>query len=202
VHFTPATSPRPRDHSHLQSYRSFPDVFEGCLARPSPAGTISSSTPSKSSSAIPLRTLVPSSRQSDEHSLLEADEKQHGSRRSSDSTGSAFSYLSDTGDLGDQLADEEDPLRIDLDGESEGQNGNARKKRRSKRVHYVEENKANGHSTKGGIDKEQIPIPDPPPRTIRVAEVFLAFIMTGSRQSSLRNGLVGKPLLYVDRFGG
>lgn len=66
----------------------------------------------------------------------------------------------------------------------------------------MEENKANGHSTKGGIDKEHIPIPDPAPRTIRVVEIFLAFIMTGNRQSSLRNGLVGKPLLYVDRFGG
>ncbi len=163
-------------------------------------GTIPSSTPSGPSN-IPLRTLVPAARHSDEHSLLEKDEKGRRPRRSSESAGSEFSFFSDAGDLAEQLADEEDPLRIDIRGSSDSQ-GRAGSRRRqenghSKRVRYVEKDKFGGRRAHRGLDKEAIQIPNPRPRKISRAEAALAVAMTGDWQSALSRGLVGKPLLYV-----
>lgn len=171
----------------------------------SPTDTIPSLAPSApSSSSIPLRTLVPSGPESDDQlSLLDsADEKHHGARRASGSAGSDFSLFSEAGDLGDQLAaehdlDEDDPLQFESDGDAAGRHKYGNGRSNKGRVKYVEEHKARakGHSAKKSITKEHIRIPDPPRRRISVPEIVLAFIMTGRRQSSLQNGLVGKPLL-------
>lgn len=49
----------------------------------------------------------------------------------------------------------------------------------------------------GGVSKEAIVIPDPPPRQVSKAEVILALIMApGDPQTAKARGLVGKPLLY------
>ena len=179
-------------------------------------GTIPSSTPS----GIPLRNLIPPSRrsESDEHSPLrpdgdEHDEKRGGSpRRSSDSAGSDFSFFSDTGDLAQQLADEEDPLQIDIRGSSEGKrlgtphaarsrihtphtaNG-TRSQKETRHVRYADQGQL--EDNKLPLDKEAIEIPDPGPRKIGPVEKLLAVIMTGNRERARSSGLVGKPLLCV-----
>lgn len=151
---------------------------------------------------IPLRTLASPSlpRTGDEHStaLLDETNEKQGRRRSSDSAGSDFSLWSDTGDLAEQLAEEEDPLQINLRASFDNhppRRGPRPQGRQSKHVHYVQQ----GHQTHKGtnrfLDKEAIQIPNPPPRKISRTEEFLARIMTGDRQSSHSHGLTGKPLL-------
>lgn len=153
---------------------------------------------------IPLRTLASPSlpRTRDEHStaLLDSANEKQGRRRSSDSAGSDFSLWSDTGDLAEQLADEEDPLQINLRGSFENQSarrGPRPQGRQSKHVHYGQQDHHTRKGTNRGVDKEAIQIPNPPPRQISRTEEFLARIMTGERQSSLSHGLTGKPLLYA-----
>jgi len=128
------------------------------------------------------------------------NEKQ-GSRRSSDSAGSDFSLWSDTGDLAEQLADEEDPLRIQLRGSVDGQGLGAEEsrplQRQPKYVHYTEHNHLEHKTTNPGLSKEAIEIPSPPARQIGRTEKALAVIMTGDRQKAQMQGLTGKPLLYV-----
>lgn len=128
------------------------------------------------------------------------NEKQ-GSRRSSDSGGSDFSLWSDTGDLAEQLADEEDPLRIQLresvDGQGLGAAVSRPLQRRPKYVHYTEHNHLEQNTTNPGLNKEAIEIPEPPARQIGRTEKALAIIMTGDRQKAQMHGLTGKPLLYV-----
>ena len=125
------------------------------------------------------------------------DEKQ-ASRRSSDSAGSDFSLWSDTGDLAEQLADEEDPLRIPVRESLEGALESKPLHRRSKHVNF---NELHGRSKEGvgkaGLSKEAIEIPNPPARQIGRVEKVLATIMTGDRQRAQSHGLTGKPLLYV-----
>lgn len=127
-------------------------------------------------------------------------EKEKHPRRSSYSSATPsddFSLWSDTGDIAEQLANEEDPLRIELDplnpeGQSlAGRHGGGRKKR------VAFQNGHSGASAQGGIDKEAIRIPEPPPRYISRAEKILAVIMSpGDPQTARTRGLVGKPLLY------
>ncbi len=155
-------------------------------------GTIPSSKP-LDPLTIPLRTLASPSQPRDEHSDALLDEKQ-GSRRSSDSAGSDFSLWSDTGDLAEQLADEEDPLRINLGGSVDG--GSARPKPRARHVHYTEHIYPEHKTTNPGLDKEAIEIPNPPQRKVGRTETVLAVIMTGDRQRSRSHGLTGRPLLY------
>ena len=112
-----------------------------------------------------------------------------------------FSLWSDTGDIAEQLADEEDPLHIELDPlSSEGRNLNTsgRGGGRSKRVTFRVQDHPETKNTNAGIDKEAITIPNPPPRQIGTAEKVLALIMAPSDPQAARTrGLVGKPLLYV-----
>ena len=169
--------------------------------QPSPTGTIPSSTSSKPAS-IPLRNLIPPTRLSDdEHSLLSSNEKQGSSRRSSDSAGSDFSFFSETGDLAEQLANEEDPLQINLRGSLEGVRPGTSlskpKKQTSKKIRYVQQDHLERKKTNPIIDKEAIEIPEPAQREISRAECLFATIMTGNRQASQTHGLVGKPLLFA-----
>lgn len=106
-----------------------------------------------------------------------------------------FSLWSDTGDIAEQLADEEDPLRIELDPlNSEGRALNGRAGR-GKKVAFKHDDHTDHNA--GGVNKEAIVIPNPPPRQISKVEIALAFIMApGDPQAAKARGLVGKPLLY------
>ena len=166
---------------------------------PSATVTISSSKP-YDSAIIPLRTLASSSQPRGEDSAALLKDKK-GNRHSSDSAGSDFSLWSDTGDLAEQLADDEDPLRIRLRESVEDQ-GLSRSNlsplhRRPKHVHYLHHIHLEQTTTNPGLSKEAIEIPNPPARQIGRTEKALAIIMTGDRQKSQMQGLTGKPLLYV-----
>ncbi|KAI4274443.1 MAG: hypothetical protein L6R38_006102 [Xanthoria sp. 2 TBL-2021] len=186
------------DGPHVsQPHHSF--CVPGCGQQPTITGIIPPST----SVPIPLRNLGRgSSRHSpDDHStslLQESNEKAR--RHSSDSAGSDFSLWSDTGDLAEQLADEEDPLQIKLrdsfDPELLNRPGSKPRAATPKHVHYIPHDHLERKTTNPGIDKEAIQIPEPPPRQIGRTEYCLAIIMTGNRSKSQSHGLTGKPLLY------
>ena len=152
-----------------------------------------SSTP-----AIPLQPLQSHSRDSAEHSNsgleINSEKPRYGrsNRRastSSNSQASDFSIWSDTGDLAEQLASEEDPLRIRL-RKSEDDRGQE-PRLRTRRVHYGDET-----LLKGDIDKEAIDIPNITHRRVSRAHCILAAIMSPNDMSTARTkGLVGKPLL-------
>jgi hypothetical protein len=108
-----------------------------------------------------------------------------------------FSLWSDTGDIAEQLTNEEDPLRIELDPLNEQgkalDGGGGRKQRR---VHYRDEDHLSKKVIHPGIDKEAIPIPKAAPRRIRKFERLLAILMApNDPQTAKTKGLVGKPLL-------
>jgi len=145
---------------------------------------------------IPLRTLASPSRPRDERAEALLDEKR-ADRRSSDSGGSDFSLWSDTGDLAEQLADEEDPLRIQIGESAEGPSEESRPLQcRKKHVHYTPHSHLEPKTTNSGLSKEAIEIPNPPARQIGRTEKALAIIMTGDRQRAQMHGLTGQPLLY------
>ena len=138
--------------------------------------------------------------------MLESANEKQGSRRSSDSAGSDFSLWSDTGDLAEQLADQEDPLQIDLrksvDNEAPGGSGSRPRERPAKRVHYSQQDHLHRKNTNPGISKEAIQIPEPTARHISQTEKVVATIMSGDRQASHMHGLTGKPLLYAPTATG
>ncbi|KAF2688631.1 hypothetical protein K458DRAFT_428164 [Lentithecium fluviatile CBS 122367] len=149
---------------------------------------------------IPLHTLSSSStrnRDGDSAHLLEDHDKE--SPRSSFDTpesGSDLSLWSDTGDLVDQLADQEDPLRIRLRESLDGAYP-SKARRQPKRVRYQSQDGTNEKS--GGsrrLRKEDIEVPDPGPRTISKAERILASIMAPNDGPSRIHGLHGKKLIY------
>lgn len=147
---------------------------------------------------IPLHTLGSSARQHDADSahLLENQDK-NSDRSSFDDTpseGSDFSLWSDTGDLVDQLADQEDPLRIQLRESLDGARP-SKHRRPQKRVRYQSQDGFTEKSGPGGIRKEDIEIPDPGPRTISKAERILALIMAPRDGPSRIHGLHGKKLM-------
>ena len=111
-----------------------------------------------------------------------------------------FSLWSDTGDLAEQFANEEDPLRIELDplnNEGRRLNGHSRGGGR-KKVAFKEQDRFEGQRSPAGLSKEAIPIPEPPPRHIPSFEKLLALIMApNDPQGARARGLVGKPLLCV-----
>ncbi|KAL8844097.1 MAG: hypothetical protein Q9176_001503 [Flavoplaca citrina] len=189
-------SPRPTPTSLI---RPFFLSVPGCRQQPTITGIIPPST----SVPIPLRNLGrPSSRQSqDDHSTsLLQESNENAGRPSSDSAGSDFSLWSDTGDLAEQLADEEDPLQIRLhqsfDAELLSRPASKPRAVTPKHVHYSPRDPSEHRKLKPGIDKEAIQIPEPPPRQIGRVEYGLAIIMTGNRSKSQSHGLTGKPLLY------
>jgi hypothetical protein len=160
---------------------------------------------------IHRRTFSAPSRPSldDQHStaLLSQAKKQPrqaGNRRSSytsyasSNDSDEFSLWSDTGDIAEQLAEEEDPLRIqlqplNLEGKTISGHGG---KKKTKRVHYQDQANFQGKIANPGLDKEAIIIPEPAQRRISVSEKYLAYIMAPSdRETARKRGLVGKPLL-------
>lgn len=141
-----------------------------------------------------------------------------GRRDSDDSAAdSDFDSWTDTGDIAEQLADEEDPLRIRLqdttlktdDGFFAGLRGATRhhdssssshgKKKQNKRVQF--RRSVSSHSDplskeqSGVVNKEAIEVPDVAPRRPSRGVRLLAAIMPGTGI----HGLTGKPLMCVDR---
>ncbi|KAI9894626.1 MAG: hypothetical protein M1814_001982 [Vezdaea aestivalis] len=178
-------------------------MLGGAAVRSAPLpDTISSSKPRRPAN-IPLRILPSHNPDAAESSLLgSVDEKETGRssaspRPSEDSASSDFSNWSDTGDLAEQLADEEDPLQIKLKDSLDSSHANKSRTRQTKRVRYHHQS-TNSHNkeSRAGLEKSEIYIPDPGPRSILLAERLLAIIMTGDRESSHMHGLTGKPLLY------
>jgi hypothetical protein len=170
---------------------------------------------------IHRRTFSAPSRPSldDQHStaLLSQAEKQprqEGNRRSSYTSYASsndsddFSLWSDTGDIAEQLAEEEDPLRIQLhplnpEGKTISGHVGRRKEKKKKRVRYQDQAHSEGKIPNPGLDKEAIRIPEPAERRISVFEKYLAYIMAPSdRETARKRGLVGKPLLSVRASGG
>lgn len=135
--------------------------------------------------------------------LPSRSEKQHSqeNNRPSSYTSSTdsddFSLWSDTGDIAEQLAEEEDLLRIQLqplDTEGRALDGQGGKKKR--RVHYLKQDHLERKNTNPGIVKEAICIPEPAPRRISRFEKYFAYIMAlNDRETARKRGLVGKPLL-------
>ena len=166
---------------------------------PSTTVTIPSSKP-YDSATIPLRALRNPSRPREQDSATLLNEKK-GNRHSSDSAGSDFSLWSDTGDLAEQLANEEDPLHIRLQNSVDDQTFSRPRatpsRHRPRHVHYAQQTRLEDKTTNPGLSKEAIEIPNPPARQIGRIEKTLAVVMTGDRQRSQIHGLTGKPLLYV-----
>ncbi|KAF5262098.1 hypothetical protein FOXYS1_7185 [Fusarium oxysporum] len=181
--------------------------------------------PSKSSrlpSNIPLRTLRPDNQQyqdpdSQATSLLASrndhdrdydddsdDNRQHRSdvaksHRRSSYSGSESSWT-DTGDIGEQLADEHDPVRLQLSSDVEDEllaNVHRRhpKPGNQKRVR-IQDSHHHRHSQSRSalINKEAIEVPNFNPPGPSRAERVLGAIMAG-RTGSI-HGLTGKALIY------
>ncbi|KAE8360212.1 hypothetical protein BDV27DRAFT_168050 [Aspergillus caelatus] len=170
---------------------------------PITTANITSTSSPRTSSSIPLRSLEYRSRSPPVQSVRERESaSEKGSRRSSlsaRSVESEYSLWTDTGDLAEQLANEEDPLRIrleeSLDREISSRLGSRARVKQLKRVHYP--NESNLVTEQAEPEKTSIEIPRPPARHISRVERLLAVIMSPSnRQTAQMHGLVGKPLLY------
>jgi hypothetical protein len=150
---------------------------------------------------IPLHNLSSSTRPRDADSayLLENHDGNYSPRTSFDtpSGDSDFSLWSDTGDLVDQLADQEDPLAIRLRESLEGDRSKHR--RPQKRVRYQEQDESSEKPQRGGaIRKEDIEIPEPGPRNIPKAEQIIARLIMAPQDGPSRiHGLHGKKLVLV-----
>jgi hypothetical protein len=135
-------------------------------------------------------------------SLSEADDEEE----EDDTADSDFSTWTDTGDLGDQLFDQEDPLSAALASELPNRSrdrgtvagaarlpGSARKKK----VRY-DISESEGEKKRTGVvkRKEDIAIPSPPPRRIPLGERILVLIMAPNDGPSRMHGLHGKKLMY------
>ena len=115
-------------------------------------------------------------------------------------SGSESSWT-DTGDIGVQKGDDDDPVRLQLsdDIEEELLAGVQQRSRNShKRVRIQSASPGpHGHSPRAVIDKEAIEVPRVIPPTPPVGARCIGFIMSG--RSGAAKGLTGKPLLYVPR---
>jgi hypothetical protein len=128
--------------------------------------------------------------------LLEEAEKQSDDF----STGS----YDNTGDIADQL-DDEDPLQIHLKRSLEEQlprglpRGQRRKggKQQKKNVHYHPDVGTYNEKRGRQIRKQDIPIPNPPPKPLSFGHRLLAAIMAPGDGPSRIHGLHGKKLMYV-----
>lgn len=130
----------------------------------------------------------------------------HGHRNSEsddDYDDDAFSLESswtDTGDIAEQLDEDDDPIRKHLDDEILEGVLKRPLRRKQKHVHYDDDRKSSSRSRSrsrwhaGVVSKEAIEIPEPAPRRISWAERAIANIMAGGTSSI--HGLTGKPLIY------
>jgi len=181
--------------SSRRSPSPYPNITQRAVASRPTTFNIPSSRQSRRPANIPLRTL---STRSDSHSeaLLGSHTGEKQGRRSSLSRSSSptseFSW-SDTGDLAEQLADE-DPLQIQLRASLDEQVfGGTSRRNRHKKVRYQEFENGEEKDYHPGLVKEEIEIPDPAPRNIGRAEYILAAIMSGGERQM--QGLTGKPLV-------
>lgn len=134
--------------------------------------------------------------------MLAGHRDQHShERRSSDSVDS--DSWTDTGDIAEQLADEEDPLRKTLADTSVNEDlfsGVLKRHPKHKRVQFrnsVSEhsNYRSSRSLPRTIDKEAIEVPEVPPRRLSRAERLIAAIMPGAGI----HGLTGRALMFALR---
>ncbi|GAB0134991.1 hypothetical protein EsDP_00003343 [Epichloe bromicola] len=172
-----------------------------CSTAPKPP-KIPSTNPSRLPSNIPLRTLPTRSdidQDSQSASLLGFSNPARSSQ-ARPSSGSESSWT-DTGDIGDQLADDNDPVRLQLPDELEQELLAGVQKRQSKhekkvRIHAPSPQRY--HRAESihpiPIDKEAIDIP--PIKSLRPsrAERCIGAIMSG--RSGSVHGLTGKALIY------
>lgn len=171
---------------------------------------------------IPLHTLSGASRSrggrrsrrsGSEESFDEKDEDRQRltGRRSSDSfdddddAGSEFSLWSDTGDLVDQLADQEDPLAERVGNSRSFEEARRGRSHQKKQVRYADgsadQEKHGGGSRRGQqragvVRKEDIYIPEPPPQRLGWGQKLLATVMAPTDGPSRMHGLHGKKLIY------
>lgn len=122
------------------------------------------------------------------------DDSHHRRHPSSGSLSSTESSWTDTGDIGEQHADD-DPLRLQLDNDVEEQllAGVRRHTKHPKKVRIHDPTPHRSRSDT--IDKEAIQIPSAERRPPSRAERCLGTVMSG-RNGSI-HGLTGKALLYV-----
>ncbi|KAK8169545.1 hypothetical protein IWX90DRAFT_485481 [Phyllosticta citrichinensis] len=128
------------------------------------------------------------------------DEKTAPRHSSSDSDHSELDSLwSETGDLVDQLADEEDPLQARLrQSQDLGAEARPHKRHPQRRVHYADDSSSGANNEKAGhIKKEDIPVPTPPRKVVSRGERILAAIMAPNDGPSRMHGLHGKKLMCV-----
>lgn len=167
---------------------------------------------------IPLHTLGSSSARRSNRRSHDSDDEKYGDRQrlrrsgsytdysDDDDDRSDFSLWSDTGDLVDQLADE-DPLagrvRVSLE-EPHTSNRTGRGRGQQKRVRYASQS-ADNEKPRRHIDRlpavpkraEDIPIPEPRLRRLNWGEKLLAAaLMPGADGPSRMHGLHGKKLIY------
>lgn len=156
---------------------------------------------------IPLHTLSSSSRRGRHSSEDDYDEKAEDRRRlrrsgsfDDSEAGSDFSLWSDTGDLVDQLADQEDPLAVRLRRSFEDHHSPHRRGRsQQKRVRYASADgggeKQRGHT--GAVRrKEDIRIPSPLPGRVGIGQKLLAAAIMPGDSHARMHGLHGKKLIY------
>lgn len=162
---------------------------------------------------IPLHTLsnsrsaqhekVPTSPEAEDEKPL----REHRESEDSDSGDSKFSLWSDTGDLVDQLADEEDPLRTKArESADEDPNNHLSRKRgrHQKKVRYEgdeeelvlhEKESHLGHTGAVPRRKEDIPVPARPNRKLGAGDRLVAMIMAPTDQQARLHGLYGQKLM-------
>ena len=176
-------------------------LVQRTAAQQSTTVTIPSPNPPRRPANIPLRTLSSAANRSNPHSerLLGAQSDEKQGRRSSlsrsSSPSSEFSW-SDTGDLAEQSADAEDPLRIKLRTSLDEQvfsDTSRRPTRHHKTVRYHDSENAERKEYHPGLVKEEIEIPTPAPRYITRAEHIIAAAMSGGERQM--HGLTGRPLV-------
>ncbi|PHH80416.1 hypothetical protein CDD80_1620 [Ophiocordyceps camponoti-rufipedis] len=141
--------------------------------------TISSSSRPRLPSNIPLRTLAAAAAASDRLSVSESESE---------------SSWTDTGDIGDQLADDIDPVRLQLPDDIEDELLARVQKRHQKRVRIRQPSPRRSPLLPCVVDKEAIDIPDVIRPRPSFAERCIAAAMSG-RSGSI-HGLTGKALLY------
>lgn len=201
-------------HAHIPGFRSFSSLSQPIVGQKAAEQPLSPKIPfSPDSSArnpqqtIPLHTFSSSSgRRHSSESYNEKDRERLRRRSNSfeddddDNDDDDFSLWSDTGDLVDQLADEEDPLAARLrDSASIESPRKSRKHRSSKHVRYAS-NHSHGekrHGQSGFVTrKEDIVVPTPPRIPLSWGQRLLARTMAPGDGPARMHGLHGKKLVY------
>jgi len=160
----------------------------------------SGSSSSRKPANIPLHTLSSSAHHRRSSESFDEKEGRRLTRRSgsfeSDSE-SDFSLWSDTGDLVDQLADEEDPLAARLRDTLDEPKTRRGRNRHSKRVRYASAHDNEKESQPGFVKrKEDIVVPTPARKPVGWGNRLLATVMAPGDGPSRMHGLHGKKLIY------